>query len=44
MDTSKEIYFTECSGTYGTDWWSDMKVRRSNLIIQNITHRALVVY
>ena len=23
----KEIYFTECSGTQGTDWWSDIKVR-----------------
>ena len=28
----QEIYFTECSGTYGSDWWSDMKVRNSNLI------------
>lgn len=23
----KEIYFTECSGTQGSDWWSDIKVR-----------------
>ena len=23
----KEIYFTECSGTIGSDWWSDIKVR-----------------
>ena len=22
---SKNIYFTECSGTYGSDWWSDLK-------------------
>lgn len=22
----KEIYFTECTGTYGSDWWSDIKV------------------
>lgn len=22
----KEIYFTECSGTIGSDWWSDIKV------------------
>ena len=23
---TKEIYFTECSGTQGSDWWSDIKV------------------
>lgn len=23
---TKEIYFTECSGTLGSDWWSDIKV------------------
>lgn len=23
---SKEIYFTECTGSYGSDWWSDIKV------------------
>ena len=22
----KEIYFTECTGTFGSDWWSDIKV------------------
>ena len=22
----KNIYFTECSGTIGSDWWSDIKV------------------
>ena len=22
----KEIYFTECAGTIGSDWWSDIKV------------------
>ena len=22
----KEIYFTECSGVIGSDWWSDIKV------------------
>ena len=25
---SKEIYFTECTGTLGSDWWSDIKVCR----------------
>ncbi|KAF7358940.1 Glycoside hydrolase family 30 protein [Mycena sanguinolenta] len=24
---SKNIYFTECSGILGSDWWSDIKVR-----------------
>ena len=24
---SKEVYFTECAGTQGSDWWSDIKVR-----------------
>lgn len=23
---SKEIYFTECTGSLGSDWWSDIKV------------------
>ncbi|KAF8517702.1 glycoside hydrolase superfamily [Hysterangium stoloniferum] len=23
---SKEVHFTECSGTLGTDWWSNVKV------------------
>ena len=23
---NKEIYFTECSGVYGSDWWQDIKV------------------
>ncbi|KAG6888229.1 hypothetical protein C0995_009606 [Termitomyces sp. Mi166 len=22
---NKEIYFTECTGTYGSDWWADIK-------------------
>ena len=22
----KEVYFTECTGTYGSDWWQDIKV------------------
>jgi len=25
----KEVYFTECAGTIGSDWWSDIKVRNS---------------
>ncbi|KAG6844261.1 hypothetical protein H0H87_008354 [Tephrocybe sp. NHM501043] len=30
---SKEIYFTECTGTYGSDWWSDIKVLMWNLAL-----------
>jgi hypothetical protein len=22
----KDVYFTECAGTIGSDWWSDIKV------------------
>ncbi|KAG1839309.1 glycoside hydrolase family 30 protein [Suillus subalutaceus] len=28
---NKEVYFTECSGTLGSDWWSDIKVFINNL-------------
>lgn len=23
---AKSVYFTECAGTIGSDWWSDIKV------------------
>ncbi|KAL0952777.1 hypothetical protein HGRIS_007001 [Hohenbuehelia grisea] len=36
----KEIYFTECSGTFGSDWWSDIKWYMDNLFIGSITHNA----
>ncbi|KAJ2920743.1 hypothetical protein H1R20_g16350, partial [Candolleomyces eurysporus] len=29
----KEIYLTECSGTIGSDWWSDIKVNFSPLAL-----------
>ena len=28
---SKEVYFTECTGLFGTDWWSNIKWWMSNL-------------
>ncbi|KAJ7260891.1 glycoside hydrolase [Mycena haematopus] len=37
---NKEIYFTECSGTLGSDWWSDIKWYMDNLFIGAITHNA----
>ncbi|KAJ7166584.1 glucan endo-1,6-beta-glucosidase [Mycena filopes] len=36
----KEIYFTECSGTIGSDWWSDIKWYMDNLFIGALTHNA----
>ncbi|TBU27192.1 glycoside hydrolase [Dichomitus squalens] len=37
---TKEIYFTECSGTQGTDWWSDIKWYMQNLFVGGITHNS----
>ncbi|KAF7373313.1 Glucan endo-1,6-beta-glucosidase [Mycena sanguinolenta] len=37
---TKEIYFTECSGTIGSDWWSDIKWYMDNLFIGAVTHNA----
>ncbi|KAJ7873048.1 glycoside hydrolase [Mycena olivaceomarginata] len=34
------IYFTECSGTIGSDWWSDIKWYMDNLFTGAITHNA----
>lgn len=35
---SKSIYFTECAGTVGSDWWSDMKWYIDNLWIGSLDH------
>jgi len=32
----KEVYLTECSGTLGTDWWTDIKWYMDNLFIGSI--------
>ncbi|XP_006463608.1 hypothetical protein AGABI2DRAFT_74074 [Agaricus bisporus var. bisporus H97] len=34
---SKEVYFTECTGTYGSDWWSDIKWYIDNLWVGSIS-------
>ncbi|KAJ7153355.1 glycoside hydrolase family 30 protein [Mycena filopes] len=39
---TKNIYFTECSGTYGSDWWSDIKWYMDNLWIGSLEHNAEV--
>lgn len=36
----KEIYITECAGTLGSDWWSDIKWYMDNLFTVGITHNS----
>jgi len=36
----KEIYITECSGVFGSDWWSDIKWYMDNLFTVGITHNS----
>ncbi|KAF7314148.1 Glycoside hydrolase family 30 protein [Mycena chlorophos] len=33
---SKNMYFTECTGTFGSDWWSDIKWYMTNLWIGSV--------
>ncbi|KAL0571506.1 hypothetical protein V5O48_010456 [Marasmius crinis-equi] len=35
---NKEVYFTECSGTIGSDWWSDIKWYMDNIFIGSLEH------
>ncbi|KAG8215401.1 glycoside hydrolase superfamily [Butyriboletus roseoflavus] len=35
---SKEVFFTECTGTIGSDWWSDIKWYMDNLFIGSINY------
>ncbi|KAF8896227.1 glycoside hydrolase family 30 protein [Infundibulicybe gibba] len=37
---SKEIYFTECAGTIGSDWWGDIKWYMDNLWIGSLEHNS----
>ena len=37
---NKEIYFTECTGSYGSDWWSDIKWYMDNIMIGAPEHFA----
>ncbi|KAF8172956.1 glycoside hydrolase family 30 protein [Mycena galopus ATCC 62051] len=39
---NKNIYFTECSGTIGSDWWSDIKWYMDNLWIGSLENFAEV--
>ncbi|KAJ7438487.1 glycoside hydrolase family 30 protein, partial [Mycena latifolia] len=35
---AKEVHLTECSGVYGSDWWSDIKWYSDNLFIGGPEH------
>ncbi|KAJ8075102.1 hypothetical protein PM082_019429 [Marasmius tenuissimus] len=35
---NKEVYFTECSGTIGSDWWSDIKWYMDHIFIGSVEH------
>ncbi|KIY71901.1 glycoside hydrolase family 30 protein [Cylindrobasidium torrendii FP15055 ss-10] len=39
--SNKEIYFTECSGTIGSDWWSDIKWYMDNIFIGSVQHSSM---
>ncbi|KAL1740620.1 glycoside hydrolase superfamily, partial [Schizophyllum fasciatum] len=39
--SDKEIYFTECAGTIGSDWWSDIKWYSDNIFIGGVNHNAV---
>ncbi|KZO96858.1 glycoside hydrolase family 30 protein [Calocera viscosa TUFC12733] len=43
---NKEVHFTECIGTYGSDWWSDIKWDMSNLMIGSPSYmsRSVVMW
>ncbi|EIW76813.1 glycoside hydrolase family 30 protein [Coniophora puteana RWD-64-598 SS2] len=36
----KEVYFTECTGTLGSDWWTDIKWNLDNIMIGAIEYGA----
>ena len=33
---TKELYFTECTGTLGSDWWSDLIVSEPATILRHV--------
>ncbi|EJT98616.1 glycoside hydrolase family 30 protein [Dacryopinax primogenitus] len=39
-EPGKELYFTECTGTIGSDWWEDIKWDTENLAIGALTYYA----
>ncbi|EEB89682.1 hypothetical protein MPER_12194 [Moniliophthora perniciosa FA553] len=41
---NKEVYFTECSGTLGSDWWTDLKVRLKSFSVLFQVNACSVVH
>lgn len=37
----KDIYFTECTGTFHGDWWSDLKVCLVPIVFKMINSSSL---
>ncbi|KAI0670922.1 glycoside hydrolase [Trametes maxima] len=37
---NKGVYFTECTGSYGTDWWENIKWYMDNIFIGAVNHGA----
>ncbi|EED83900.1 hypothetical protein POSPLDRAFT_134943 [Postia placenta Mad-698-R] len=37
---SKNVYFTECTGEFNSDWWSDVKWYSNNIFIGAVNHHA----
>ncbi|KAJ6630379.1 glycoside hydrolase superfamily [Mycena sp. CBHHK59/15] len=37
---NKDMYFTECTGMDGSDWWGDVQWQAENLFIGSIEHHA----
>ncbi|KDQ20373.1 glycoside hydrolase family 30 protein [Botryobasidium botryosum FD-172 SS1] len=37
---NKEVYFTECSGSYGSNWWGDIKWNMEKIFIGAVEHWA----
>jgi len=40
---NKEMYFTECTGTLGTDWWSNIKWNLDNLMVGTISQNSRTI-
>ncbi|KZT69669.1 glycoside hydrolase family 30 protein [Daedalea quercina L-15889] len=36
----KDIYFTECTGTFNGDWWSDLQWYMNNIFIGSVNHNS----
>ena len=39
-EPGKAVYFTECTGEFGSDWWSDIKWYMDNIFIGSPNYYA----